>query len=143
MLHLFNGNLVMKAAQKVLVTKSKEVDRSKITPMLLQLFDLWNLSGEEKLAALGLSIDNRSALARYKKGDAISASRDMLDRAGNLLAIHKNLRLLFPNNRDLAYSWMKTKNKALQGNTPIGTIVEMGFPGLLYVRSYLDRARGE
>jgi hypothetical protein len=30
----------------------------------------------------------------------------------------------------------------LHGNTPIETIAEMGFPGLLYVRSYLDRARG-
>ncbi|MEI8362155.1 MAG: MbcA/ParS/Xre antitoxin family protein [Betaproteobacteria bacterium] len=110
--------------------------------MLLKMFDLWNLTSEEKLAALGLSTENRAALARYKKGDAISASRDMLDRAGNLLAIHKDLRLLFPNNPDLAYAWMKTRNKALHGNTPIGTIAEMGFPGLLYVRSYLDRARG-
>jgi hypothetical protein len=119
-----------------------EVDRSKITPMLLKMFELWNLTTEEKLAALGLSTDNRAALTRYKKGEAISASRDMLDRAGNLLAIHKDLRLLFPRNPELAYTWMKTKNRALHGNTPIETIAEMGFPGLLYVRSYLDRARG-
>ncbi|NOT68142.1 MAG: DUF2384 domain-containing protein [Methylophilaceae bacterium] len=124
------------------IADSEEIDRAKITPMLLKLFELWNLSGEEKLAALGLSTDNRAALTRYKKGEAISSSRDMLDRAGNLLAIHKNLRLLFPNNPDLAYAWMKTRNRALHGNTPIGTIVDMGFPGLLYVRSYLDRARG-
>ncbi|MEQ1601388.1 MAG: MbcA/ParS/Xre antitoxin family protein [Methylophilaceae bacterium] len=130
------------AVMQTAIADSEEIDRAKITPMLLKLFELWNLSGEEKLAALGLSTDNRAALTRYKKGEAISSSRDMLDRAGNLLAIHKNLRLLFPNNPDLAYAWMKTRNRALHGNTPIGTIVDMGFPGLLYVRSYLDRARG-
>jgi len=132
----------MTATQTTSVTNKIEIDRAKITPMLLRMFDLWNLTTEEKLAALGLSTDNRSALARYKKGEPISASRDMLDRAGNLLAIHKDLRLLFPRNPELAYTWMKTKNRALHGNTPIEAIVEMGFPGLLYVRSYLDRARG-
>lgn len=133
----------MTVDQATIVGNTKEIDRSKITPMLLMLFEHWNLTSEEKLSALGLAIDNRAALTRYKKGDAISGSRDMLDRAGNLLAIHKNLRLLFPKNRDLAYAWMKTRNRAFHGNTPIGAIVEMGFPGLLYVRSYLDRARGD
>ncbi len=132
----------MAATQTISAGKKEDVDRSKITPMLIKMFELWNLTTEEKLAALGLSTDNRAALTRYKKGEAISASRDMLDRAGNLLAIHKDLRLLFPKNPELAYAWMKTKNKAMHGNTPIGTIMEMGFPGLLYVRSYLDRARG-
>lgn len=130
------------AVMQAVIADNKEIDRAKITPMLLKMFELWNLSSEEKLAALGLSTENRAALTRYKKGEAISSSRDMLDRAGNLLAIHKNLRLLFPNNPDLAYAWMKTRNRALQGNTPIAAIVDMGFPGLLYVRSYLDRARG-
>ena len=113
---------------------------SKLMSMLLQLFELWNLTTTEKLAALGLSTTNRSALSRYKRGQSILNSRDRLDRVGNLLAIHKNLRLLFPQNTELAYAWMKTRNKALQGNTPIATIVELGFPGLLIVRSYLDKA---
>jgi hypothetical protein len=135
--------IIMPYAQTTLAGNTKDIDRSKITPMLLKLFELWDLTSEEKLAALGLSMENRAALGRYKRGEAISASRDMLDRAGNLLSIHKNLRLLFPKNPDLSYSWMKTRNRAFNGNTPIGTIVDMGFPGLLYVRSYLDRARGE
>lgn len=133
----------MTALRATISPQALEIDRSKITPMLLTLFDLWQLNSEEKLAALGLSLENRAALTRYKKGEAISASRDMLDRAGNLLAIHKALRLLFPQNPELAYGWMKTRNKAFHGQTPIETIVELGFPGLLYVRSYLDRARGQ
>ena len=88
----------MSAIQASTDGKKIEIDRSKITPMLLKMFELWRLTTEEKLAALGLSTENRAALTRYKKGEAISASRDMLDRAGNLLAIHKDLRLLFPSN---------------------------------------------
>jgi hypothetical protein len=120
-----------------------EINREKIATMLMKMFELWGFSTEEQLDALGLSKDNRTALKRYREGHSISSSRDMLDRAGNLLAIHKNLRLLFPRNQDLRYSWMKTRNKAFHGRTPVETIQEMGFPGLLYVRSYLDRARGE
>lgn len=121
----------------------KEIDRSKIALMLIRLFELWKLTNEEQLDALGLSTDNRAALGRYRRGEPIAASRDMADRAGNLLAIHKSLRLLFPNNPELAYSWIKAKNRAFNGNSPIETIREMGFSGLLYVRSYLDRARGD
>lgn len=119
-----------------------EVDRGAIAKMLMQLFEHWQLSTEEQLDALGLSTGNRSALGRYRKGEPISQNRDMLERAGHLLAIHKNLRLLFPHNRDLAYAWMRTRNKAFEGRTPIETIREWGFPGLLMVRAYLDRARG-
>jgi hypothetical protein len=122
---------------------TQEINREKIAPMLMKMFELWKLSTEEQLDALGLSKENRTALKRYREGHSISSGRDMLDRAGNLLAIHKNLRLLFPRNPELRYTWMKTRNKAFQGRTPVETIQEMGFSGLLYVRSYLDRARGD
>lgn len=117
-------------------------DRSAIAKMLMKLFEHWQISTEEQLDVLGLSIANRAALARYRKGEPIAQSRDMLDRAGHLLGIHKNLRLLFPHNRDLAYAWMRTRNKAFEGRTPVEVIREWGFAGLLMVRAYLDKARG-
>jgi len=125
------------------IENNQPVDRSAIARMLMKMFDLWKMSTEEQLDVLGLSTANRAALARYRKGDPIAQSRDMLDRAGYLLAIHKNLRLLFPHNRDLAYSWMRTRNKAFSGRTPVEVIREWGFAGLLTVRAYLDRARGQ
>lgn len=125
------------------VEVNQPVDRSAIAKMLIKMFDLWNMSTEEQLDVLGLSTANRAALTRYRKGEPIAQSRDMLDRAGYLLAIHKNLRLLFPHNRDLAYAWMRTRNKAFDGRTPVEVIREWGFAGLLTVRAYLDRARGQ
>lgn len=119
------------------------VDRRAIAGMLMKLFDHWKLSTEEQLDALGFSVTNRAVLARYRRGEPISGSRDTLERAGHLLAIHKNLRLLFPLDRDLAYVWVKTRNRAFDNRSPIEVIREFGFAGLLMVLAYLDRARGQ
>lgn len=118
-------------------------DRGAISKMLMQLFEHWAISTEEQLDMLGLARDNRAALARYRKGVPISASRDANERAGHLLAIHKNLRLLFPHNRDLAYRWMSTRNQAFEGRTPVDVVRDYGFAGLLMVRGYLDKMRGQ
>jgi uncharacterized protein (DUF2384 family) len=119
------------------------IDRGAISKMLMQLFEHWAISTEDQLDMLGLARDNRAALARYRKGVPISASRDANERAGHLLAIHKNLRLLFPHNRELAYHWMSTRNKAFEGRTPVEMVKDFGFAGLLMVRSYLDKMRGQ
>lgn len=122
---------------------SADSDRGALAKMVMQLFEHWKLSNEEQLALLGLGAASRSALTRYRKGEPLAQSRDLLERVGNLLAIHKNLRLLFPHNRDLAYAWMSTRNKAFGGRTPAEVVSEIGFAGLLMVRSYLDRERGQ
>lgn len=117
-------------------------ERGEIAKMLMALFDHWKLSTEDRLELLGLAPTNRAALTRYRRGEPFAQSRDLLERAGILLGIHKSLRLLFPHNRELAYSWMTTRNRAMGGLTPTEAIKEYGFPGLLMVRAYLDRARG-
>jgi hypothetical protein len=120
-----------------------EIDRKAIAGMLMKLFDHWNLTTEEQLDVLGFSPTNRAVLTRYRKGEALSGSRDTLERAGHLLGVHKNLRLLFPHNQDLAYAWMKSRNRAFDNLTPTEIIRKFGFAGLLMVLAYLDRARGQ
>ena len=127
----------------VSASTTDSIDRKAIAGMLMKLFDHWKLSTEEQLDALGFSVTNRAALARYRRGEPISGSRDTLERAGHLLAIHKNLRLLFPLDRDLAYAWIKTRNRAFDNRSPIEVIREFGFAGLLMVLAYLGRARGQ
>lgn len=119
-----------------------EQDRGALARMVMQLFDHWQLTTDDQAALLGLASGNRAALSRYRKGEAIGSSRDQYERVGHLLGIHKSLRLLFPHNRDLAYRWMSTRNKAFEQRTPVEVIREWGFCGLLTVRSYLDHARG-
>jgi uncharacterized protein (DUF2384 family) len=117
-------------------------DRGALARMVMKLLDHWQLSTEDQAALLGLAASNRAALGRYRRGEAIGGSRDQFERVGHLLGIHKSLRLLFPQNRDLAYRWMTTRNRALDNRTPVEVIKEQGFAGLLIVRGYLDRARG-
>src|SRR5262245_17046550 len=115
--------------------------RERLARLVTRLFELWQLSTTEQAALLGLSADNRSTLARYRKGDPLADSRDLLDRAGHLLGIHKSLRILFPQDRDLAYRWMTTANRRL-GARPVDVVMQRGFEGLLAVRRFLDFERG-
>ncbi|NOX90986.1 MAG: DUF2384 domain-containing protein [Gammaproteobacteria bacterium] len=123
--------------------EKRTIDRAELAKMVTALFAHWQLSTEDQLALLGLATSNRAALTRYRKGVPLAQSRDLLDRVGILLGIHKSLRLLFPHNRNLAYTWMTQHNKAFDGMTPAETIKQWGFNGLFMVRAYLDKARGQ
>lgn len=119
-----------------------ETDRRALAATVMRLFEHWRLAPADQLELLGLANDNRAALSRYRSGAPLANSRDLLERAGHLLAIHKNLRLLFPENRDLAYAWMTTPNRAFGSMTPVQAVRTHGFTGLVMARTYLDRQRG-
>jgi hypothetical protein len=121
---------------------SASQDRSALAKMVMALLDHWKLSTEDQAALLGIAASNRAALSNYRSGKPVGTSRDQYERVGHLLGIHKNLRLLFPQNRELVYGWMSTRNKAFDNLTPVEVVKEWGFAGLLMVRGYLDRALG-
>ncbi len=120
--------------------KTREA-RERLASMVMRLFDHWRLSTAEQSALLGLSAYNRTGLSRYRKGEPLADSRDLIDRAGHLLGIHASLRVLFPQDLELVNSWMTTLNHRL-GVRPVDLIIERGFEGLLAVRRYLDFERG-
>jgi len=91
---------------------------------------------------LGLSAASRTTLARYRGGEPLADNRDLLDRVGHLLGIHKSLRVLFPHDRNLVYRWITQPNRRLQAR-PVDLIIQEGFEGLLAVRRYLDFQRGQ
>jgi len=128
--------------QAAVAFNQSDQDRGALARMVTRAFEHWKLGTEDQLAMLGLATNNRSALGRYRRGEPLAPNRDLLERAGHVLAIHKNLRLVFPQDRDLAYAWMSQRNKAFGGLTPVEVIKEWGFSGMLMVRAYLDRVRG-
>ena len=117
--------------------------RSVLAVAISRLLDLWNLSTADRLALLGLSESNRAALQRYAKGEALASSRDLLDRAGHLLGIHKSLKLLYPRNEEIVHGWMSSPNQKFSGNTPVEIVRKFGLPGLVLVRGTLDIMRGQ
>ncbi len=116
-------------------------DRRTLAKMVTALFDHWQLSAADQAALLGLSPQQRAAVARYRQDGPLRPDRDTRDRVGHLLAIHASLRQLFPQNRELAYRWMSTQNKAFENHTPVEVVQTWGFAGLLRIRAYLDRAQ--
>lgn len=117
-------------------------DRSALARMVMRLMDLWVLDPEQQADLLDVRAKSLATLVRYRTGSPISPDRDQLDRVRHLIGIHNNLRLLFPQNRDLAYRWMTTSNKAFEGFKPVEVVQKWGFTGLLMVHTYLDRAIG-
>ncbi len=116
-------------------------NRGALAKMAMVLLDHWELCVEDQAALLGIPVTNLAALTRYCRSYPVGASRDQYDRIGHLLEIHKCLRTLFPQNRELAYRWMRVRNKAFENRTPVEVIKHWGFAGLLRVRCYLERAK--
>jgi len=115
--------------------------RERLAKMVVSLLDHWQLPLNDQAALLGLSAQSRSTIARYRRGEPFGDSADLLARAGHLLGIHKALRILFPQDRDLAYRWVSAPNRRFGSRAPL-EIMKQGFEGLLAVRRYLDFERG-
>lgn len=105
-------------------------DRGALAKRVMALFDHWQLNKEAQAVLLGIAASNHGALTRLRRGKPVEIDRDQKDRFGHLLEIHKDLRLLFPQNLDLAYRWMSTRNKAFENLTPVEMVKVWGFTGL-------------
>lgn len=116
--------------------------RRKLARMVTRLFELWDLPTADQLELLGLSRTSRAQISKYRKGGAVPSSRDMLDRIGWLLSIHKSLRLLYPRNENIRYTWVKRRNQILDDQRPLDIMKYQGLIGIARVARYLDFIRG-
>src|SRR5712691_3208208 len=64
--------------------------REKLAKMVITLLDHWQLSPADQAALLGLSSQSRSTVARYRKGEPLADSADLLSRACHLLGLANN-----------------------------------------------------
>jgi transcriptional regulator with XRE-family HTH domain len=115
--------------------------RERLAKIVVSLLDHWQVPPTDQAALLGLSAQSRSTIARYRRGEPLADSADLLARAGHLLGIHKALRIMFPHDLDLAYRWVRAPNRRFGERAPL-EIMKQGFEGLLAVRRYLDFERG-
>ncbi len=116
--------------------------RERLAKLVIALLDHWRLAPPDQAALLGLSAQSRSTIGRYRKGEPFADSADLLARAGHLLGIHKALRILFPQDRELAYRWITAPNRRFGGVAPVDIMKRHGYEGILAVRRYLDFERG-
>jgi hypothetical protein len=116
--------------------------RERLARVVAQLLERWKLSAVDQATLLGLSANSRSTIARYRRGEPLADSPDLIARAGHLLGIHKALRIIFPHDRDLAYRWVSAPNRRFGGEPPLAIMRRHGYEGILAVRRYLDFERG-
>jgi hypothetical protein len=110
--------------------------RTSLTKMIIRLFDLWDLSMADQTELLGLS--SSRSIRRYRRGASFPTRRELIMKVGILIAIHKNLRVSFPRNREVVYRWPTIPNAAFGGGSPVDYVKEKGFDGLVGVHQYLQ-----
>lgn len=121
-----------------------ETTRRDLARVIAALFEKWALPADTQLVLLGMSPESRKVLAQYRRGErALPNTRDTLDRAGYLLGIHKGLRLLFPEDEALRYSWVRRRNSLLGERTPLEVMIEDGLVGLARIARFVDFQRGQ
>jgi len=125
------------------VTLESADSRKALAILIIKLFHLWGLNTSDQLELLGLSPKSRAMLSKYARGEALPSTRDMYDRVGWLLAIHKALRLLYPRNEDIRYSWVHRRNAVFDNLAPLDVMKEQGIIGIARVARYLDFYRGQ
>lgn len=117
--------------------------RRDLARVISALFERWQLDSELQMQLLGMSPKSRKQLPKYRAGDcALPGNRDTLDRSGYLLGIHKGLRLLFPEDEELRFSWVHRRNRALEGETPLEVMVRDGLLGIARIARLIDFQRG-
>jgi hypothetical protein len=105
---------------------------------------LYGFSREEQAVLLGVNPEYRQRLNSLEKRGEIPVEADKFQRVGNLLGIHKNLRIMFPHNKELVYAWMRTPREIFQNQSAI-TFIKAdpinSFARLFTVRRVLDQIR--
>ena len=137
-----NMPAIAQLAEKTRINIENSDARRKLALMVTRLFEHWNLPAADQLELLGLSRTSRAQISRYRNGGAVPSSRDMLDRIGWLLSIHKSLRLLYPRNENIRYTWVKRRNRILDDQRPLEIMKYQGLIGIARVARYLDFLRG-
>ena len=107
----------------------------------IALFQHWGLKNDEECNLFGGI--SPAQLSKFKKGTAFISGRDTIERVGNLLGIHKNLRILYPYNRDVVYQWIKSRNLKLYNLSPLDIMLEYGYIGIAQIRRFTDHIRGQ
>ena len=102
----------------------------------------WELTNEEAAQLLGWTYKiHRTRLDNLYKGHPLPFDRDKFERVRDLLNIHKSLRVLFPNQRDLVYRWIKVPRERFGGHSALDVMIHDGKAGISAIRRYLDHER--
>ena len=109
------------------------------------LVEKYHLSNADLHAVLGKNFDLKT-LKKYKMAMTLpDGESDILLRVIHMLHIHSSLRIIYPHNPSIVYSWIKTKTPEFDNKSPLQILSNSGhnsFMVLMGLRNYLDHKRG-
>ncbi|MCB1197107.1 MAG: hypothetical protein KDK51_01945, partial [Deltaproteobacteria bacterium] len=103
----------------------------------------WSLTNQEKAKLLGWDYAKKRSVidAMKRKEKAIDVDDDKIQRMIEVVNIHKNLRILYPHDKKLAYQWVKQVREVFNQHCALDIMLEDGLFGITAIRKYLDHAR--
>ena len=109
------------------------------TKLIKNLFSLWQLTRSESNNLLGLP---ESSPFDINKDSIIDlnpdSASDLNERIGYLLDCHQALGLLFPENPNMKYNWVRFNNRDLDGGSPLEIMTHHGIDGIKLVNHFLN-----
>lgn len=115
------------------------IDVEIIGQAIIRLLQLWKLSPADQLQVLGFPFHGEAMLSRLATDRSFPSDGDQLARVSHLIAIHRTLEMLYPENPESLWGWMKFRNAALGGKTPLEVVKDKGLHGLALVRAHLEQ----
>jgi hypothetical protein len=111
--------------------KSREA-RTALADALLALFKQWGIHQINQIELLGMR-----DLTKLQQGKPLPDEEEVLERAGQLLAIERTLKKLYPYHPGRRDDWIFKRNPMLDGIPPINLMLE-GVDGIKKVRELVD-----
>lgn len=108
-----------------------------------QLVKKYELSHDEVTILFGRNFDPKT-LSKHRQSNSLPDGHDILCRVIHVLGIHNSLRMIYPHNPSLVYSWMRHKDNMLKGFSPIELVRSSGvksLSALIFLRNFLDYKR--
>lgn len=121
-------------------TVHTEAGRRALGQIVTMILETWQLQPAEQAIMLGLQCDLVTRLSAYRAGAKPLPDHDeILERAGNLVAIHQALGLVFPRNSDERYEWVRQPNvRFCEGRKPLDLMLDDGLPAIRRVGLALE-----
>lgn len=99
----------------------------------MKLFDLWDISYEERAALLGVPPETLSRLYH----DRSTPPADVTSRIRCLFVINEALHSLFGENPEIDYTWPASPNLDFDGRRPVDVMAGGGEAGMQEILNYL------
>jgi len=131
-----------------LVEKQKEIigsdeERRVLARAFFGLVNKWDLTRDQEAQLLGWTYqEKRTKLENMREGKTnLPQDRDKVERVIDLVNIHKSLRVLFPDDKELVYQWVKVPRERFGDFSALDVMLEDGKEGISAIRQYLDYER--